>query len=71
MLLAEMLYESISVYDISRKTSMSPKPLRIRFDKIDGMIIVLDAKVKHLILLVMDLIKKKRVLQILLIIILE
>ena len=62
MLLAEMLYESISVYDISRKTSMSPKPLRIRFGKIDGMIIVLDAKVKHLRLLVMDLIKKKRVL---------
>ena len=50
---------------------MSPKPLRIRFGKIDGMIIVLDAKVKHLILLVMDLINKKRVLQILLIITLE
>ena len=47
MLLAEILYRSISVYDISRKTSMSPKPLRIRFGKIDGMIIVLDAKVKH------------------------
>ena len=71
MLLAEILYRSISVYDISRKTSMSPKPLRIRFGKIDGMIIVLNAKVKHLILLVMDLINKKRVLQILLIITLE
>ena len=33
ILLDEKLYENISVYDISYKTSKSPKPLRIRFDK--------------------------------------
>ena len=33
------------------KTSTGPKPLRIRFDKIDGfIIIIIDGKIKHLIL---------------------
>ena len=32
------------------KTSTSPKPLPIRFDKIDGFIMVLDGKIKHLVL---------------------
>ena len=38
ILLDKKLYENISVYDISYKTSTSSKPLRIRFDKIDGFI---------------------------------
>ena len=29
---------------------MGPKPLRVRFDKIDGFIMVLDGKIKHLLL---------------------
>ena len=32
------------------KTSTGPKQLRIRLDKIDGFIMVLDGKVKHLAL---------------------
>ena len=44
------LYENISVYNISYKTLTGPKPLRIRFDKIDGFIISLDGKIKLLIL---------------------
>ena len=43
-------YENISVYDISYKTSMGPEPLRIRCDKIDGFIMVLESKIKHLVL---------------------
>ena len=35
ILLDKKLYENISVYDISYKTSMGPKSLRFRFDKID------------------------------------
>ena len=44
------LYENISVDNISYKSPTGPKPLRIRFDKIDGFIIALDGKNKHLIL---------------------
>ena len=40
ILLDEELYENISVYDISYKTSAGPKPLDIRFDKIDGFSII-------------------------------
>ena len=50
ILLDKKLYENISVDDISHKTSTGPKPLCIRFDKIDGFIIILDGKIKHLIL---------------------
>ena len=32
------MYENFSVYDISYKTTTDQKPLRIRFDKIDGFI---------------------------------
>ena len=32
------------------KTPTGPKPLRIRFYKIDGFIIALDGKIKHLVL---------------------
>ena len=46
-LLDDKLYENISVYDILYKTQTGPNPLRIRFEKIDGFIIVLDSKIKH------------------------
>ena len=50
ILLDKELYENISVYNILYKTLTCPKPLRIRFDKIDGFILSLDGKIKHLIL---------------------
>ena len=50
ILLDKKLYENISVYNISHKTPMGPKPLHIRFNKIDGFIIALDGKIKHLVL---------------------
>ena len=76
------LYENISVYKISYKTPVGPKLLRFMFDKIDGFIISLDGKIKHLIIFdyrLLDkifekieyLISKKAVLQIILIATLE
>ena len=64
------------------KTSTGPKASRIRFDKIDGFIRVLDGQIKHLVLFdyglfhkicdkIKYLISEKVVLQIVLIIILE
>ena len=50
ILLDKKLYENIPVYDILHKTSTGSKPLRIKFDKIDGFIMVLDGKIKHLVL---------------------
>ena len=50
ILLHKKLYENIPVYDISYKISMGPKPLHIRFNKIDGFIMVLDGKIKYLVL---------------------
>ena len=50
ILLDEKLYENVSVYDVSYKTSMSPKSFRIRFDKIDGFIKVRGGKFRHLVL---------------------
>ena len=50
ILLKKKLYENVSVYNISYKTPTSPKPLHIRFDKIDGFIMVFDVKIKHLVL---------------------
>ena len=44
------LYENISVYNISYKTPTGPKPLLIRFDKIDRFVMSLDGKIRHLIL---------------------
>ena len=35
ILLDKKIYENISVYDISYKTQTGPKPLRIKFDKIN------------------------------------
>ena len=49
-LLDKKLYENISVYKISYITPTGPKPLHITFDKIDGFIVSLDGKIKHLIL---------------------
>ena len=82
VLLVQKLYQIISVYDILYKTPTGTKPLCIRFDKIDGFIISLDTKIKHLVLFhyglmnkICDKIKyvssKKVVLKIVLIIILE
>ena len=42
-------HENILIYDISYKTSMGAKPLRIRFDKKDGDIKVHD-QIRHLVL---------------------
>ena len=50
ILLNKKTNENISVYNISYKIPTSPKPLSIRFDKIDGFIIYLDGKIKHLVL---------------------
>ena len=82
ILLDKELYENIPAYNISYKTPTDPKPLRIRFDKINGFITSFDGKIKHLILFdcelfnkICDKIKyliiKKVVLQIVLSIILE
>ena len=40
----------IFVYNISYKSPTGPKPLCIRFDKIDVFIISPDGKIKHLVL---------------------
>ena len=52
-LLDEKLYkekhENITVYDISYKTSTGAKPLRNRFDKIDGFIKIHD-EIRYLLL---------------------
>ena len=50
-MLDEKLYENILVYDISYKTSTGPKPLRTRFDKIDGFIRVRGGEFRYLVLL--------------------
>ena len=46
----EKLYENVSVYDIFYKTLPGPKPLRIRFDKIDRFIRVCGGEFRHLLL---------------------
>ena len=51
ILLDKTFYENISVYNILCKTLTGLKPLYIRFNKIEGFIISLDGKIKHLILL--------------------
>ena len=50
ILLDKKLYENILVYNISYKNPTGAKPLRIRFNEIDGFIISLDGKIKHFIL---------------------
>ena len=56
--LDKKLYENISVYDILYKTPTGPKPLHITFGKINGFIISLDGKIKHLILFDYELFNK-------------
>ena len=41
-MLDEKLFETFLVYDISFQTLIGAKPLRVRFDKIDGFIRVYD-----------------------------
>ena len=48
-LIDEKSHENILIYDISYKTLIGSKPLRIRFDKIDGIIRIYDRS-KYLIL---------------------
>ena len=48
ILLDKTLYKTVSVYNTLYKTPTGPKPLRIRFDKIDGFIEALDGTNKHL-----------------------
>ena len=42
ILIDKKLIENILIYDISCKTLIDPKPLRIQFDKIDGIIRIYD-----------------------------
>ena len=49
ILLNEKLYENILIYNISYKTLTGPKPLRIRFNNLDGFIRVYDGT-KYLVL---------------------
>ena len=42
VLIHEKSYENTLIYDISYKTLVGPKPLRIRLDKIDGFIKIYD-----------------------------
>ena len=46
----EKLYENISVYEITYKTSTGPKPLHIRIAKIDGFIRVHGGECWYLVL---------------------
>ena len=47
--LDKKLYENISVCDISYQTSTSPKPLHVRFDKIDELIRVRGGEFPYLV----------------------
>ena len=47
ILLGNKIYENVSVYNVSYKTPTGPKPIRIRFNKIDGFIVSPDGKTKH------------------------
>ena len=42
ILIDKKSHENILIYDISYKTLIGSKPLRIRFDKIDGFIRIYD-----------------------------
>ena len=75
-------YKNTLSYNVSYKTSTGAKPLRFRFDIIDGFIRVRGGEIRHLVLLdcelfdkicdrIKYLINKKMVLQIVLIMILE
>ena len=49
ILLDEKLYENISAYGISYKTSTGPKPFHIMFDKIDEFIRAHGREFKYLV----------------------
>ena len=49
-LLDEKIYDNISVYDISYKILTCSKPLRIRFNKIDGFFRIRGGEFRHLVL---------------------
>ena len=55
IILNKKLHENISVYNISYKSPVGPKPLCLRFDKIGGFIISLDGKVQNLVFFDYDL----------------
>ena len=57
ILLDKNLHENISGYNISYKTATGPKPLSIRFNKIDGFVTALDGKIKRYYLIMDCLIK--------------
>ena len=42
ILINEKSHENFLIYDIPSKTSIDPKPLRVRFDKIAGFITIFD-----------------------------
>ena len=50
ILLDKKLYENLPGYNIWYKTLTGPKPLHIRFNKLDGFIVSADGRIKHLIL---------------------
>ena len=58
ILIDKKLFENTSVYKISYKTPTGPKPLHVRFDKLDRFIIALDVKIKHLVVFNYELLKK-------------
>ena len=58
ILINKKLYENIPVDNISYKDLTVPKSLRIRFNKIDGFIISLGGKIKHLVLFDCELLDK-------------
>ena len=58
ILLDEKIYENISVYDILYKTSIGPKPFRVRFNNMDGFIRVLDGEIKRLVIFDYELFDK-------------
>ena len=58
ILLDEKIYENISDYDILYKTSIGPKPFRVRFNNMDGFIRVLDGEIKRLVLFDYELLDK-------------
>ena len=55
--LCKQKYEKILIYNTSYKTWIGPKPLRIRFDKIDGFIKIND-KIRYLVLLIIVIVIK-------------
>ena len=49
ILIDEKSHENILIYNISHKTLIDPKPLRSRFDKIDGFIRIYDGTMLNIV----------------------